>query len=279
MKKQTGIYRITSPSGAIYIGQCLDYVRRKGRYFTDRLARHPRLHVSVLSTGIETHVFEFIHECKPEELNFWERHYQDLYDACGENGLNCMLTATDEKPGKVIWAATIEKYRENGRRTAATVPWTEERKAKISKSLTGRKLSPEHIAKMVESNKGRKLSAESIQKGLETKAITVAERGFYHSEETRAKIGKTKIGNTYCLGKKLPPRGAPSDETRLKLREALKIRYQTMPVPGSKIVLNTETGVYYDTVKEAAKSIGITDTSLRARLKGRTRNPGSLIYA
>lgn len=95
---RTGIYKISAPDDRIYIGQARNLTKRFAVYKTDKVKEHPRLYESVLMYGIESHLFEVIHECGKDELNYWERHYQDLYDVCGSNGLNCRLTKTDEKP-------------------------------------------------------------------------------------------------------------------------------------------------------------------------------------
>jgi len=47
----------------------------------------------------------------------------------------------------------------------------------------------------------------------------------------------------------------------------------------ARVVLNTETGIYYDCIKDAALSIGVEYDTLRARLNGRCRNKTSFIYA
>jgi|DEB0MinimDraft_10_1074344.scaffolds.fasta_scaffold176838_1 hypothetical protein len=48
---------------------------------------------------------------------------------------------------------------------------------------------------------------------------------------------------------------------------------------GSKIVLNTETGIYYNSATEASKQIGMDDPSFRARLNGIVKNNLPFIWA
>ena len=45
----------------------------------------------------------------------------------------------------------------------------------------------------------------------------------------------------------------------------------------ARLVLNTSTGVFYDTIKEAAQSIGMHYTTLYDQLAGRVKNKTSLI--
>lgn len=56
-------------------------------------------------------------------------------------------------------------------------------------------------------------------------------------------------------------------------------RNNTANKPGSKIVLNTETGVFYHSMNEAAMSIGINHQSLSNMLTGKRPNKTSLRYA
>lgn len=47
----------------------------------------------------------------------------------------------------------------------------------------------------------------------------------------------------------------------------------------SKLVLNTETGIFYPSAKEAASSIGMSSARLRDRLIGGVKNNTSFVYA
>ncbi len=93
-----GIYKITSPSGKVYIGQSLDIENRWKGYNDSRCKGQTRIYNSIQKYGIENHTFETIEECLLEDLNRRERYWQDHYDVLGGNGLNCILTETDEKP-------------------------------------------------------------------------------------------------------------------------------------------------------------------------------------
>lgn len=47
----------------------------------------------------------------------------------------------------------------------------------------------------------------------------------------------------------------------------------------SKIVLNVLTGIFYDSIKQAAESIGMNHNTLQCKLLGRTKNLTPFIYA
>jgi group I intron endonuclease len=92
-----GIYKITSPSGRIYIGQSINIEKRWVRYSNEKCISQTKLYNSFKKYGVKNHKFETIEECEFEQLNIRERYWQEFYD-CIENGLNCILTKTDEKP-------------------------------------------------------------------------------------------------------------------------------------------------------------------------------------
>ena len=94
-----GIYKITSPSGKIYIGQTTNFIKRKNYYKNGAKPYQVRIYNSLQKYGYDAHTIEFIEECLVENLNEIERHWQEFYDVIGENGLNCRLTATNDKSG------------------------------------------------------------------------------------------------------------------------------------------------------------------------------------
>jgi group I intron endonuclease len=182
-----GIYKITSPSNNIYIGQSINLERRLARYKSNLNSSKGqiRLNRSFIKYGVENHLFEIVLECSIEELNTKERYYQELFD-CVENGLNLRYTKTSDKSGKmssesiakmVYYKRNItpehrEKLSEAGKNkevmpTMLGKNHSEESKKKISQSLTGKVRSKEHC--------------ESIRK---------SKLGFIVSDETKAKKSK-----------------------------------------------------------------------------------------
>jgi hypothetical protein len=47
----------------------------------------------------------------------------------------------------------------------------------------------------------------------------------------------------------------------------------------SRLVINLQTGIYYQSAREAAKIIGMKDGTLRSMLNGRVRNKTSFVFA
>ena len=179
-----GIYKITNPNGKIYIGQTIDYKRRLRHYKLLRCKEQPRVYNSLVKYGIENHKFKLIKECAKEELTQLERHFQELYDSVGKNGLNCILVATNEFSGG----------------------HSEESKKKISEGLKGRTFSQEHRAKIAEANRNRVISDETRYK------LGNGNRGRKLSEEWKKKSSESRIGLKR------------SEETKQKMSESAKNR-------------------------------------------------------
>jgi len=80
MEKIIGIYKITSPSGRIYIGQSVNILARKNRYSSQYCESQPKIFRSIKKYGWDAHIFEIIHVCKVDELNDLERYYIKKFD-------------------------------------------------------------------------------------------------------------------------------------------------------------------------------------------------------
>ncbi len=147
-----GIYKITSPSNKIYIGQSKDIERRFQQYQSNSCRTQIRLVHSFNKYGIDNHIFEILEECEKSELNIKERYYQDYYDVIGKQGLNCMLTNTDSLP-----RVFSEETRLKLTKAKTGVKFSQETKDKISKIHKGKKHSPERILKHQQHNINRSI--------------------------------------------------------------------------------------------------------------------------
>lgn len=97
LSKISGIYKIVSPSGKIYIGQSVDLYRRIKSYFEPNSAKNQIIIKNSFNKyRVENHVFYIIEECSVDKLNNRERFWQDFYI---DNLLNCKLTNSDDKSG------------------------------------------------------------------------------------------------------------------------------------------------------------------------------------
>jgi group I intron endonuclease len=154
-----GIYKIINPKGKIYVGQSVDLVDRQKRYsYNSSTQFQTKLKNSINKYGWKNHIFEIIEECDINKLNERERYWQDYYD-CLYNGLNCRLTNTNDKSGRLS-EDTKEKIRQYNLNHIVT----KETRDKISKANTGRKYGPE-VREKVSRNSSRwnaKLTDEQV---------------------------------------------------------------------------------------------------------------------
>jgi len=251
-----GIYKITSPSGKVYIGQSVKIKDRIRAYRGLRCKKQVKLYHSLLKYGFENHKVEIVCECLIEELNEKERHYQELYD-CIENGLNCTLTGTKDKSGKL----SLEHRRKI---SISNSNPSDEIRMRKSKGQLGNKKSTESVLKTANGNRGQKRSLEV--------RLKMAEISRNISDETRLKMSIAATGHTH------------TDEAKKKISEAGKGRIfseearNKIASKHGKRVLNTNTGEVFLSVAKAANSIGHNISWLHFKLKGLTNNNTNLIF-
>jgi len=87
-----GIYKITSPSNSIYIGQSHNIDNRKKMYSKNKAKVQRKLYNSILKYEWENHIFEVIHELPHDIsqtiLDNYEIFYWQQYKDCGLKMLN-----------------------------------------------------------------------------------------------------------------------------------------------------------------------------------------------
>jgi group I intron endonuclease len=105
-----GIYKIVSPTGKVYVGQAVEIEKRKKVYEKHSCKGQPRLYASLVKYGFSKHIFEVVEECRIEELNERERHWQDIFEVLGKKGLNCRLTDHKGNSGRLS-EETVDKMR------------------------------------------------------------------------------------------------------------------------------------------------------------------------
>lgn len=179
-----GIYKITSPTGKIYIGQTRRLHKRLTSYERLDCKTQTKLYNSLKFYGWEAHKFEIIHELPndvdPLIIDGYEVLYWQLYKDCGVEMLNC-------------------------RKPARNNIKTEDVKKKISNSNKGKNL-------------GRKASEETRRKiSLSLMGKTT---GRKHTEEAKAKMRAAHDNPDYDYSHHFGVN--PSVETRLKMSLAKK---------------------------------------------------------
>ncbi|MDQ2718241.1 MAG: NUMOD3 domain-containing DNA-binding protein [Bacteroidota bacterium] len=200
-----GIYLIESPNGRIYIGQSVDIFKRWKSYKKlSNCKSQIKLYRSLKKYGVENHSFHIAFECSEEDLNKEERFYQEVFDVCGKEGLNCKLTETDDRSGKMSPEAckkiSVAMKGKKGFWEGKKMSF--EAKKKMSEKAKNKKLTVEHKAKF--NYKGKEHTDEW------KKNISQINKGKKHSDETKQKIGLAQKGRKH------------SEEHKRKISEGLK---------------------------------------------------------
>jgi hypothetical protein len=92
-----GIYKITSPTNRVYIGQSENIDYRWLDYKRLRCKSQIRLYRSLKKYGFDKHLFQIIEECSLKKLNERERYWQEYFNVIGKKGLNCKYVSTNDK--------------------------------------------------------------------------------------------------------------------------------------------------------------------------------------
>jgi len=263
-----GIYKITSPTGRVYIGQSLNLESRTYQYSNlNTSLGQPRLNRSFNKHGFDNHIIEIIEECNVNALNERERYYQDKYNATGLMGLNCILTKTESK--KMVHSEESKRKMSIARKG---------KRMGIESSFYGRKHTQESIRKANESKAkkqaeiSKKLSEYSKNRTVEHRAnISMANTGHVHSEEQKQKIGDAVRGEKNGFyGKK------HTELTRKRMSENSR-RLSKGDNPKAKKVKNTDTGMIHLSIIEAADYYDYNVHGLRKKLRGDRPNNTNLI--
>lgn len=205
MKKWT-IYRISSPSGKVYVGVTSNFKKRMSYYRTGLAKTQPCLGASFMKYGLLNHKFDVIEEFS-SNLNyalgkemFWIRSYMSNICKFPQYG---GLNLTDGGDGTIGYKASDEHRKRLG----------EMHKANPSRGMLGKHLSEETKQKLREFNKKNKpqgrskyteeqrLAASKARKGKPN----YAGRGRKMSNEAKLKMSLAKKGKpAHNKGKPMP---------------------------------------------------------------------------
>jgi len=182
-----GIYKITSPTGKIYVGQSINIEQRFTYYKKLNCTEQIKLLRSLQKYTPENHNFEILEECEECYLNERERYWQECHDVLNrERGLNL-------------------RYVKDGDRSGTMSEETRERmsSSKVGEKnyMFGKKHSEETKKKISEKRKGYKVS-EEVKKRLSEQRL-----GIPKSDKQRQEISdrqKTSEKNTFRHTVKCP---------------------------------------------------------------------------
>lgn len=260
-----GIYKVTNHKGAIYIGQSRNIKKRFNAYRNkvEKNRGQPKLYNSLLKYGHETHTFEVIQECRLEELNIFERYWQEYYNACDRGNLNCTLTSIDETP-HIVSADTRRKISEAAtKRMAIRVkdPAWMERMRENGRKRKGKKMpafTESHREGIRQANyrNGNFKGENNPWFGVDRSGDKNTMYGRTQSPEARAKISAKAKGRVH------------SEEAKRKMSEQRSMGRNVH----AKLILNTDTGIYYECGKEAWMTLSnYAFSTFRSKMNGKIK--------
>lgn len=258
------IYKLTSPSGKIYIGQTNNFMRRMAIHKTSS-RKCPALGCAIAKYGFDAFTKEILHEgLSIDEANYLEEKLIYEFNCLSPNGYNLQsgglnFKHSQESIEKMRISQTGKKLTEEQRLKISAFNKgkvvSQETKTKLSIFNKGKKLTQEHCQKMREANLGKKMSAESIEK------MRIAKKGVKKPASFSAKMSAFHKGKVV------------SDDSKLKMSEAkkgknasqeTKAKMSASSAFSKKVIIE---GVIYASQADAAKVLNMKHSSLRVRIK------------
>lgn len=192
-----GIYKITNPKGAVYVGQAIKLERRETDYARTDCKNQVKIYRSIKKYGWKNHKFKILLICEKSELNHYERKLGLRYNVLSKYNLNLNLPSDNDLPKLVSLETRLKMSKSckgNQKRLGAVL--SSKTKLKISNSLKGNIVSQETRDKISKSAKGRNVSQktiDSIRTRMSKKVINVYTNEIHDS----AKIVSELISMNY----------------------------------------------------------------------------------
>lgn len=172
-----GVYKITSPSGRVYVGSSNDIKKRWRNYRWGKGCQDQiRLYSSFQKYGVKAHEFKILVLCDISRLYEFEAAFGAYYNVLNDHvGMNCNLpaagefrqTKSDETKKKHALAMSMYKWSDETREKFknAMANRTHEQKkesgALISKALKNKPKTAEHNRKVSEAHKSIILNTQT----------------------------------------------------------------------------------------------------------------------
>ena len=244
-----GIYKWTSPTNRVYVGQSKDLDKRK-KWYVDGYYKHaamPKLKRSMNKYGVENHIYDIIEHCTIEQLDEREIHWGLFYNTL-EYGLNCKL----------------------GEQNSI---FSESTKKKMSAAQKGKPKSKEHQANRIIGLQKYwdKLAVIREEKNKILEEIKRNKPPFHHTPETKKLISEKTTG--------VPKH---TKEFKSRLSEIGKKRDMTKCInPGTPVLQYTKDGVFikeWNNSRSAEKSFGKYGDGVRACIRGEQKSAHGFIW-
>lgn len=190
--KKGCIYKLTSPSGKVYIGQTWDLGARLRQYKSNKKKAQPKLWQAIKKYGFDKFFIEVIEECGDQGLmndreSFWINHFD-----CIKKGYNCKEGGSNGK-----WSAESRKKLSNNnwlRKRGATEQYRKTMSLACSgekNGFFGKVHSKETRARLRNIFLNKKQSLETCQKK------SAAHTGLKETELTKNKKSEANSKNLY----------------------------------------------------------------------------------
>jgi len=254
------IYKITSPTNKIYIGQSINCDNRKTYYRTLNCKGQPKLYHSLQKHGWENHMFEIIeHTNIPNEREiYWINYYNSV-----NNGLNCSLGGSG---GGYKSSETKQKISQSmkGKNTWSTGGYN--KKPVLQYTTNGG-----FIKEWNNSSSPKINNISNCARGVSKSAggyIWIFTCDFT-PELLEERVNKCKVNNN--LGKQ------KSLSHKCNLQKAKLGAYKT----GKQILQYTIEGEFikeWESCKNASQTLNISKSSISSNLKKRYKSAGGYIW-
>lgn len=232
-----GIYSITSPIGKVYVGQSWN-IKKRHYYYTNahNCREQVGLSRSIAKHGWNNHNVKVLAEL-PEDIT---------QKALDEHEIFCI----DQFRAANIAMLNMKDGGSHGRQSAESIRKTQEARKKQPPPTLGKKFSEESKKRMSAWQIGRKMSPEAIEK------VRIYNLGRKHTEQAKANMKAAQAQMNTWEGRK------HKEESKQK---------QSLAKIGNKInnkkTKRIDTGEIFDSLIDAANSIGIKAATLSARIR------------
>jgi group I intron endonuclease len=261
--KKAFIYKITSPIGKIYIGSTMNVYKRIYQYRFGSQKRQVKIFNSIKKYGWDQHKFELILVTTEDSMCHAESILGNFFNCLDKQwGLNLRLP----KSGDLV-SISDETRIKIGLANKGKVPHfttiENSRKARIGKTI------PQNVRDKISIGNMGKIMSDVVRQKIREKHI-----GKKATLEARQKMSAAKKGK--------PPH--PNSLSQLKILKKGDKRppehFAAMHQARKKLVINMDTGIFYDSAAEALLSIThIKDSCFREMMRGVNPNRTSFIYA
>lgn len=254
MLKKWTIYKITNPTGRVYIGVTCNYKKRVAAYRGLDCKTQPIIYKSIIKYGIEAHLIEVIDSfestwsfAKGKEM-FWIRTYMSNSNKYSDKfGMN----VTDGGEG------TLGRFK------------TDEEKSAISRRNKGFRHTEEAKIKIGEAAKGNRYNA-----------------GRKHTDVWKKQASERSIGNKHNIGRKQSAETIEKRVSKIRGRKmpehiSVAIRKRITEAVGRPILQYDLNGVFlreFVSISDAARILNWERALIRKSLRGLYKHTNGWIF-